>query len=1417
MTINIALASAGDGYIESRGAAYQDALDGTGGLVSVGSGGPSVQWGQVYLGDGFFYVQESYHSFTYSADATKVVTSAWIRVRALSANNTGISRYLTFQEYDWGASLDAGDWRPSTWWSTVAELGNIADAQAAGTMYAQGGSAVLATRLASAGPLRVVGRSDRTAAGVISGQGVGEVGLYAAAAASGTADDPALIWITTPLSTHTRVAGAQVRMTDGAWCYLESDGAATPGVTLKRRTAAGAVTTIATLPIGTSSTDFAVVPGMQGLALVRDASDNLYVIGARGSNTGSLAARCYVKGAGTTWTASTLLAGSLPQYLDSSINRVAGGWHSAGTNGTIMVLVGHTSGRWNLSWENDETYALLNCNNLISGSGSLLRNSGTMIDYLIAATSSATYYTTPANETGSGSDVQVPPSGSTRGYLVSWDGRTQPGATGRATVTRYTLASNGASITSVAKRETGPYSFKDGQGKIRLLAINDTTWATVSIDATTGVGPAVAVYQNVGTSGTVSEIGYVVLGSAGITSLPAAAILAASGAWDAVYDTAENRVWIYYVDQANARRVVRTSVRLDTYLAVRDEVQVTASLGTGAASVCRALRVERNTRAGDSSVLVSAAVDTSGVLTTDYYADSFNQAPTAPPLSLIANFDATASKALSWTFTDPNAGDTQSAFEVDINTAAGVDTYGTGKMGAPVAYVAAGTGATGNNASLNPGMPAGWAQGDLLLLFASIRNSGTGTVDTPSGWTSLVASGNAAIFGRIARATDAAPTVTFTGGAAGADTLAQIAALRGTDQDITTVAHASQAQLNGSAQNIAYPALTVTTPGCAIVYAGWKQDDWTSVATIAGATEISDSVFSTAGSDAGEVWDYVIQTTAANISGGSFAVTGGASAISRGITLALRPYQAPTTASFTLPANTLTNAASWQWRVRTYDAAGLVSPWSDYGTFQTSASGTVTITDPASDNPAGVVTDDYAVAWSVAGTTQADYRVVVIRTDTSAALLDTGWVASTATTYTVAGMLSGVTYQVSVTVRNASAVESGAGLRLITPAYGDPETPTVIVTPVNASGYTLVTTTNPPPGTPDIGTTVWTMESGVTGLTATGGAVTQSSAQAYAGTYSAALTVSGSPSSATLRPSTPGNAVAVTVGQRYTLSYRAYTSGGYADTADVIQWLDGSYAPVASSSQTVSLPAAAWTARSYTAQAPVGAVYATYGPSLLSSPANGTVLYTDNLLFAVASDRPTPLGNAVYRRRADGTGDTVEIAAYTAVTVDGTVRDHTAASGVAYEYRAHAVASSGTADSAWTSGTLTLQGVWIHDPLDAQGTVRQYPYGRSARSGSLDVDSKALQFVGRIYPVVEFGEQGSQTFSVPVLIPFGPTWAADCAALEDFATARRTLVFRDNRGRAVYCSLSGLRITDNDQGTLMTFMITRVDYAETTV
>lgn len=197
-----------------------------------------------------------------------------------------------------------------------------------------------------------------------------------------------------------------------------------------------------------------------------------------------------------------------------------------------------------------------------------------------------------------------------------------------------------------------------------------------------------------------------------------------------------------------------------------------------------------------------------------------------------------------------------------------------------VSTVSAGAASTGNNTSLTPALPAGWAEGDGLLLAASIRNT-SATITTPTGWTRVLSLGNVVLFGKRATATETAPTVAFAGGAAGDDTIAQINAWK--NLDITAVT--TNTISNVSAQNIGLPAMTVPLQKMLNVWLAWKQSGWTSV-TDPAAFAVVGSTSSAAGTGAGQWWTYTVQgATDIDFTTRTLTVAGGASAVSKGMAL----------------------------------------------------------------------------------------------------------------------------------------------------------------------------------------------------------------------------------------------------------------------------------------------------------------------------------------------------------------------------------------------------------------------------------------------------------------------------------------------------------------------------------------------------
>lgn len=285
-------------------------------------------------------------------------------------------------------------------------------------------------------------------------------------------------------------------------------------------------------------------------------------------------------------------------------------------------------------------------------------------------------------------------------------------------------------------------------------------------------------------------------------------------------------------------------------------------------------------------------------LSSDHHVITFNCSPALP--YQIGILDESGDAAARWDSgsTVTNASLTSSATSMVIYSTEESWTTAAGDLPIPImvggeemsvtaitaatpTFGAVGTAAHADNASVTPGVPAGLAVGDQLFLLSAIRNSDTGTPNTPTDWELLVNAANARLYGKLATAADliAMPTVSFTGGAAGATCSAQAGFFRG----VAFVSPYTNSWLNGAAQDMAYvPPVTPYGAPVLVLTFSWKQDDWTSVATRTGATEISE-FFSTLGSDQGLVWDYAaFNGFNAGIQEGSFVVTGGTSQISRG-------------------------------------------------------------------------------------------------------------------------------------------------------------------------------------------------------------------------------------------------------------------------------------------------------------------------------------------------------------------------------------------------------------------------------------------------------------------------------------------------------------------------------------------------------
>lgn len=249
---------------------------------------------------------------------------------------------------------------------------------------------------------------------------------------------------------------------------------------------------------------------------------------------------------------------------------------------------------------------------------------------------------------------------------------------------------------------------------------------------------------------------------------------------------------------------------------------------------------------------------------------------------------------------------------------------------AGASFIAAGTGASASSGSITPGLPAGMQKGDAILLFASTRNAGTGTVATPTGYTRMLDVDNMSIFGKQHTGSESAPLVSFTNGAANEDTMAQMCAFRNVSlfaaNGTTARVLKSSIALNVSAQNILLPASVLPIRRNTVaIYLAWKQDDWTTAGSIGSPPTRIGTVVSTAGNDAAMVWDYDILTDPKTSIAGFWTITGGASALSNSAVLFLDANVQILTVTRSTNTAVMTHSTGEQVRVRNPIILGLPS------------------------------------------------------------------------------------------------------------------------------------------------------------------------------------------------------------------------------------------------------------------------------------------------------------------------------------------------------------------------------------------------------------------------------------------------------------------------------------------------------------
>ena len=637
--------------VQLRSASGVYATARSGGTVTLGA---SVQMPIGQYCDGYpgtFYCMEATLSFDTSViPASEDVSSSSLMLSMMSVMPTGTTDVY---ERDFGATIETTDYVAGAALGGLLKVASF-PRNVSGNIYQ------MLSRITAGSATRLLLASSTHAAGVSPYQSVpnndDSVNIYSSDA-SGTATDPTLTVFTTVRSCLTTVGNSLAQASDGTWISMRSDGAAIPVVTLASSPDGQTWTTIATVPTGALSTQFDVTDfhGPQVLSMCIDDSDNIYVIGYQG-NTKYLAGKCYVKTIGSlTWTARTLQSANTVCPVGLTGYALEAVWSP--TSGNLLVgIIGVTTGPV-------VGYTLVNV------------SSGLKVEGASFSYNQSSVWADTGLPDGGGACVFKNPSSSLYPVMMRtiW-----------SEATRYPMGRTFSS--SVRMGDPAGVGLRyggTGESKVRAVPTGLTTVDFLYDDSAGPYLNAGCFAENQffanGDSASYSAVRDAATSST-TQNQPVNSKVSQTLKWDAFYDPGANKIWVYYLDTTDSRKLHRTAFSLISNTWLNNDVIVSNTVGAVGSSNL-AVRCVQNPKSMSQILVEVANVSSTLVHSVISVIDIAAVAPYTATLNQPANFDKTFAQTLSWIFNDSNVLPEATAYQVEIsNATTGATAVNTGKV-----------------------------------------------------------------------------------------------------------------------------------------------------------------------------------------------------------------------------------------------------------------------------------------------------------------------------------------------------------------------------------------------------------------------------------------------------------------------------------------------------------------------------------------------------------------------------------------------------------------------------------------------------------------------------------------------------------------------------------------------------------------
>jgi hypothetical protein len=178
--------------------------------------------------------------------------------------------------------------------------------------------------------------------------------------------------------------------------------------------------------------------------------------------------------------------------------------------------------------------------------------------------------------------------------------------------------------------------------------------------------------------------------------------------------------------------------------------------------------------------------------------------------------------------------------------------------------------------------------------------------------------------------------------------------------------------------------------------------------------------------------------------------------------------------------------------------------------------------------------------------------------------------------------------------------------------------------------------------------------------------------------------------------------------------------------------------------------------------------------------------------------------NEIYRREVGG--EWIRIA--TNIARNSTYEDCTIASGQLYEYKVRTIGTYGYIDSDTKFSKTKIKNPQIASLTDK--TLYVSLMYDPKRNISIGLERTLMSFAGRTQPVAEFGEHIDRGYALEFVVES----LTKINALIEIVESAETLLYRDSRGRKVYCTVESLEIEELKKYWHVSFSIAEVSHQE---